>query len=177
MMDKQRFEVRRATDADAAAVQALVFPIMEEFGLGLAPDGADADLYNIQASYDDRGGWLELVSCNGVLVGTVGMYPLDRATVELRKMYLRADQRGSGLGKAMLARSIRQAAAAGFEEIVLETATVLEAAIGLYRRFGFERENDNSPSCGKTACDQVWRLQLDSFELPRTDIPLLEEGG
>lgn len=174
-MAKARFKVCAATDADAAEVRALVFPIMEEFGLGLAPAGADADLYKIEASYQARGGWLDLVRSDDQLVGTVGMYPLDDHTIELRKMYLRADQRGSGLGKALLARSIRRAAAAGYGEIVLETAAVLKAAIGLYRSFGFERDDGNRPGCGKQSCDQVWRLRLDQFQLPQIETPHLEE--
>ena len=169
------FHIRVATDADAKAVRGLVFPVMEEFGLGLAPAGVDADLYAIEASYTARGGWLELVSCAGVLIGTVGMYPIDEKVIELRKMYLRADMRGAGLGKALLARSIRRARQAGYREIVLETATVLESAIGLYQRYGFVRDPDDAPACGKQACDQVWRLQLETYQLPQMDYPELQE--
>ena len=174
-MSNSPFRVRAATDADAAAVRGLVFPIMQEFGLGLAPDGADADLFAIEASYTARGGWLELVTLEGELVGTVGMYPVDERVVELRKMYLRADHRGTGLGKAVLARSIGRARRAGFEEIVLDTATALEAAIGLYRRFGFVLQTGTSPGCGKSTCDQVWRLHLDGYRLPDTTMPQLQE--
>ena len=45
----------------------------------------------------------------------------------------------------------------GYEEIVLETASVLTEAIGLYRSFGFE------PIPGKPdtdRCDQAYRLRL-----------------
>ncbi|MDH3647511.1 MAG: GNAT family N-acetyltransferase [Gammaproteobacteria bacterium] len=169
------FEVRAATDADAEAVRGLVFPVMEEFGLGVVPDGADSDLYEIEASYTDRGGWLELLTRDGSLVGTVGMYPVGDDSIELRKMYLRADMRGAGLGKALLARSIERAQQAGFREIVLETATVLKTAIALYERFGFSRDVDDYPGCGKTACDQVWRLQLAGYELPNTNMPELQD--
>lgn len=173
-MNQHRVTIREATDADAEAVRRFVFPIMEEFGLGLAPGGADADLFDIGRHYAGRGGWLELVSDGGALVGTVGMVPQGDGVIELRKMYLRPDRRGQGLGKALLARSIRRAIDEGYREITLETATVLEAAIGLYRRFGFRREAGETPGCGKTACDQVWRLTLADYRPVPTDADRLK---
>lgn len=173
-MNQVSLEVRFATDADGPAIRGLVFPIMEGFGLGPDPEGADRDLTDVEASYFAVGGWLELVYADNKLVGTVGMLPVGEQVIELRKMYLHADMRGRGLGKVLLARSIDKARQAGYREIVLETATVLEAAIGLYRGFGFTRATDQYPGCGKRACDQVWRLQLDNFQPPETHLALIQ---
>ncbi len=173
-MSDSPYRIRPAADADGAAVRDLVFAVMNEFGLGLAPDGADADLYAIDDHYAARGGWLEIVLLDDAIVGTVGMVPQGDGVIELRKMYLRPDQRGAGLGKALLARSISRAGEAGYSKIVLETATVLEAAIGLYRRFGFVKV-ESAPGCGKSACDQVWRLELGAYRPPDNLPELFQE--
>lgn len=160
------YRIRRASDADSEAVCKLVFSVMEEFGLGTDPDGADADLKQVRSYYEKDGGWFELLQCNETLVGTVGMLPRADSQIELRKMYLLRSARGQGLGKALLAHAIDEARTRGFSEIVLETATVLETAIALYARFGFRRAGQEYAGCGKTACDQVWRLTLADYQPP-----------
>ena len=81
------------------------------------------------------------------LLGTVGLYPLDEGACELRKMYFTAPARGRGLGKYILERAIVQAKNLGFRRIILETASVLEAANHLYVKYGFRPlERDHLPS-------------------------------
>ena len=61
---------------------------MHEFGLTPEPGGTDADLNDIETEYFERGGLFEILEdANGNLLGTVGLFPLDEQTVELRKMY------------------------------------------------------------------------------------------
>lgn len=172
------FIVRPATDADSAAVRELVAEVSREFGLAADFSGDDADLVEVGTSYGQRRGWFELLCRDGHPVGTIGMMPMDAGTIELRKMYFRPDARGLGFGKALLMRNLERARQRGYRQVVLETATVLETAIALYARFGFERDDGGSVACGK-GCDQVWRLQLADYRAPdgvAANVPM-EEGG
>lgn len=145
--------LRPATNADAARVRALVFEVLGEFGLRPDPAGTDADLEDIEASYAARGGLFELLEDEGGrLVGTVGLYPLDHDTCELRKMYFVPELRGRGVGRELLERTVGQARRLGFKRVTLETASVLEAAVRLYTRFGFRPLTDEhlSPRCDRS---------------------------
>ena len=175
MPASEGFTVRQACDADSGAVSALVLAVSGEFGLRWDPEGYDADLKAVASSYGGRGGWFELLERRGELVGTIGLYPIGGADIELRKMYFRPSVRGLGLGKALLVRNLARARDAGFGAVMLETASVLEGAIGLYRRFGFARQQA-SPVGGDLGCDQVWRLELAGYELPEISVPLLDEA-
>jgi putative acetyltransferase len=73
-------------------------------------------------------------------------------------MYLHPDARGRGLGKLLLERALGQARALGFRRVELETAGVLEAAIALYRRYGFEPFDKPHVAA---RCDQAFALELD----------------
>lgn len=172
MCTSEPFTVRAARDDDSAAVSELVMNVSAEFGLRWDPDGYDADLRSVASRYGATGGWFELLERAGALVGTIGLYAHSRAEIELRKMYLRPAVRGLGLGKALLARNLARARDAGFGAVTLETATVLEGAIGLYRRFGFVRQEAGPAGYG-IGCDQVWRLELPGYELPAIPIPEL----
>ena len=59
---------------------------------------------------------------------------------EIKSMRAHPDARGTGAGKAMLTHLIERARQLGFSEVKLETGSgeLFEAAVGLYKSFGFE---------------------------------------
>jgi GNAT superfamily N-acetyltransferase len=149
---------RNATSADSAFVRALVESVLREYGLAFEADDTDADLNDLQASYECRGGVFYVVECPaGAIVGCGGLFPIDTDTVELRKMYLLPEARGRGLGKELLKRLLADARRLGYKRVRLETNSVLGEAIALYRRFGFVPVD--RPHSAKR-CDQTWELRL-----------------
>jgi len=154
----EQYTFRSASNRDAAAIKKVVFPVLREYGLKPDPDGTDADLGDVEESYIRAGGAFEVVQGpDGRVVGTVGLWPMNRRQAELRKMYLVPALRGRGLGKRLLERMLQKARQLGFQEVWLETNSVLKEAIGLYQKYGFvPTEKDHmSPRC-----DQVYRLRL-----------------
>jgi len=131
--------IRPASNYDLEPIAQLVFGILREFGLQPDPGGTDSDLQDIEANYLKRGGLFEIIEDrDGNLLGSVGVFPLDENTCELRKMYFVPEIRGLGLGSYVLQRAIDQAKELGFRRMVLETSSKLAAAQRLYVRFGFQ---------------------------------------
>ena len=156
-------KIRTACNGDGAAVRELVFAVLAEYGLRGDPAGTDADIADIEASYIVRGGCFEVVENEqGGIAGCAGMYPSEqhRGAIELRKMYLKKEMRGQGLGKQLIERAIAFARRRGFKRMELETSSKLVEAIGLYKKYGFRAVEDGQP-CDR--CDQVMMLQLQSF--------------
>ena len=150
--------IRRATRADDAAIRALVFGILGEYGMRPDPGGIDADLFDLDASYFARGGMFDAaIDPAGELVACCGSYAADERVVELRKMYVRGDQRGRGLGRRLLERALAHARGRGFERIELETASVLKEAMAMYERAGFVRL-PHAPHVAR--CDRAYALAL-----------------
>ena len=154
-MQKELPTFRPATRADGAAVQAMVFEILQEYQLFPDPANTDADLADLEHFY--RQGWFAVLEWEGQIVGSVGLLPESEDVMELRKMYLRRVHRGRGWGRLMLERSLREARALGARRITLGTATVLVEAIALYEQFGFQRIHSHHAAA---RCDQVWELDL-----------------
>jgi putative acetyltransferase len=150
--------IRSATNDDCERVAELVFEVLGEFGLEADPKTTDADLQDIEANYLQRGGLFEVIEDEQAnLLGSFGLYPLDKTTCELRKMYFVPSARGLGLGKYVLQRSIARARELGFKEIVLETSSKLIAANRLYAQFGFRLvDSDHLAS----RADQAYKLDL-----------------
>jgi len=151
-------KIRDAVPADGDAIRAVVTETLAEFGFPLESNGIDADLDDIHAAYQQRGGSFRvLVDDSGAVVGCGGIYPMDEQTAELRKMYFRPEVRGRGHGRELLVDLVETARAKHFDRIVLETASNLTAAIRLYERFGFAETKGSKHSC---RCDRAFVLKL-----------------
>jgi GNAT superfamily N-acetyltransferase len=151
--------LRPATNQDREAVASLVTTVLQEYGLKTDPCSTDQDLSDLEFHYQRRGGRFDVLENDrGEVVGCVGLYPIDTHCVELRKMYLRKDARGKGLGKKLLDHAVKSAKEMGYKRVTLETAAVLKEAIKLYTKYGFE------PFVAQhlaRRCDQAFVLELD----------------
>ena len=146
-----------ATNEDCDNVRDLVFGVLREYGLEPDRGGIDKDLDDIESSYIKRGGLFEVLeNKDGKLLGTVGLYPFDDDRIELRKMYFLPEIRGKGLGGKTLKRMIEVSKNKGYQQLILETASVLKEAIGLYEKFGFTESIDKHAP----RCDQSFYLNL-----------------
>jgi putative acetyltransferase len=157
-LQESDLKIRTATNLDGERIRALVFRTLEEFGLKPDPQTTDADLNDIETSYNYRGGLFEVIEDeSGKLLGTAGLYRLDDETCELRKMYFAPELRGRGMGRLMLGRTMSRARALGYKRMTLETASVLKKAIKLYTRFGFKPFDSGHKSARS---DQSYFLDL-----------------
>jgi putative acetyltransferase len=79
-----------------------------------------------------------LARYHGTSAGCGGIQLFGTAYGELKRMYVRPQFRGLGLGKLMLDHLVAYARDQGVDLVRLETGIYQEAAIGLYERMGFE---------------------------------------
>jgi putative acetyltransferase len=69
--------------------------------------------------------------------GCVGVRMLDPQTAEMKRLYVRAEHRGKGLGRALAEAAIEAAREAGCVRIVLDTLPKMQEAQALYRALDF----------------------------------------
>ncbi|MEI7855756.1 MAG: GNAT family N-acetyltransferase [Planctomycetota bacterium] len=154
----QNYTFRTASNQDISSIKELVFKVLLEFGLQPDSSSTDADLDDIEANYLNHGGMFYVIeNADGQIVGTGGIALSSSKVCELRKMYLTQSVRGMGLGKKMLHLLLAKAKRLGFQQVTLETASVLKNAIILYKAAGFL---PHQPDHLSTRCDQAFKLDL-----------------
>ncbi|NJM75972.1 MAG: GNAT family N-acetyltransferase [Acaryochloridaceae cyanobacterium RU_4_10] len=150
--------VRPWTPHDRIAAANIISTVLAEYGLVWDPEGADRDVLEVQTYYLNTGGDFWVVEHNRNIVATAGYYPINRGVeaVEIRKMYLLPSVRGQGLGRFLLHQLETAIAARHYQQIWIETASVLTEAVKLYECNGY------IPASGvETArCDRVYMKQL-----------------
>ena len=81
-----------------------------------------------------------LVALGGeTVIGLGALAPHGGGKVELCKLHVDRAMQGRGIGRLLCDRLIARARELDFDEIELHVTRTQVAAVGLYRRFGFER--------------------------------------
>jgi ribosomal protein S18 acetylase RimI-like enzyme len=141
------FTIRRALPEDHAAVARELTDYLAFIGDALDADGLDHDIAHWQEEYDGRTGVLLLVADPaGEVVGTAAVRLLEPGLGELKRMWLRPSCQGRGLGRRLMDACLDEARRLGCRALRLDTQAKLEAAVHLYRAYGFSeipRYNDN----------------------------------
>lgn len=82
-------------------------------------------------------GRLLLASRHGEAVGAVALQPVDALLARVKRMVVRPEARGQGIGRALLNRLVEEAREIGYRRLRLETLGFMTQAIALYRSLGF----------------------------------------
>lgn len=102
-----------------------------------------------------------MLEAEGEMVGCCAFMNRDAETVEVGKMAVTESHQGKGLGRILLQACVDRARFQGKKRLFLETNSKLEAAVRLYRKFGFvELPADAWPPTPYSRVDMVMELSL-----------------
>lgn len=133
-------DIRPVHEGDAEALIELVGSVYAEYpGCVLDLGGVDADLTAPRATSDEKGGDLWIVEDpDGEIVACCGWAPAGPDAIELKRLYVRADARGRGIGAWLVGQVEQVARERGADRVVLWSDTRFTAAHRLYERLGYE---------------------------------------
>lgn len=124
--------------SEVAQVKALVAEYVEGLGLDLGFQDIEAELSEFPGEYAPPEGQLLLAMSGEEAAGCVGLRPLEPGVCEMKRLYVRADYRGHGVGVQLARAVIREARELGYAAMRLDTLPSMKAAIGMYRELGFQ---------------------------------------
>ena len=123
-------------DLMSPAAQDLIEALNAELAGRYPEPGANHFRLDPQEVADGRGAFL-VAARAGRLVGCGAVRCIEERTGEIKRMFVRPEERGRGLGRALLAALETEARALGIARLVLETGLRQHEAMALYTRAGF----------------------------------------
>ena len=162
------FAIREIQPRDNARLAAIIRQTLTEFGAnrpGFA--WADPELDRLFEAYRDDGRVYYVVTQQQAIVGGAGIAPFlceYPDLCELQKMYLLPEQRGQGIGKALIDQLLETAQTIGYRGCYLETFDAMAAAIRLYEKSGFHPLTHPLGNSGHNSCNRFylrWLAQAD----------------
>ena len=96
-----------------------------------------ADAARMPGPYAPPRGGIWIADVNGTGVGCVALRPMTAHVAEVKRMFVAAEWRGKGLGRALLETLVAGARSRGYTNLRLGTLADMAAARGLYESVGF----------------------------------------
>ncbi|MFO1322450.1 MAG: GNAT family N-acetyltransferase [Burkholderiales bacterium] len=131
------------TGADYAQARTLFEEYAAWLGVDLCFQDFADELKGLPGDYAPPRGRLLLAGPPDATVGCIALRPLSVAGApegsvgEVKRMYVRPEGRGAGVGRALAVALIDEARAIGYRELMLDTLDRLADARRLYARLGF----------------------------------------
>ena len=149
-------EVKVIGRNDNEGIKNVIKTVLEEHGVN-KPGTAyfDESLNDMYGFYTNPNSIYFIAQQEGKIIGGAGIYPtagLPEDTCELVKMYLLAEVRGQGFGKALIDKCLAFAKQSGYKRVYLETMSELGKAVLMYEKFGFKVLDGPLGNTGHFAC-------------------------
>ena len=128
-----------ATPSHLETVRNLFIEYQRFLGVDLCFQNFDDELKLLPGKYcASRKGGLYLAEVNGKVAGCIAFHQMDENAAELKRLYVRDEFRGLGLGKALIERAMKDIRDFGYKNIKLDSMARLREARLMYDKLGFK---------------------------------------
>src|ERR1700730_14845337 len=122
-----------------AQARELFLEYAKSLGFSLCFQNFDQELANLPGDYAPPKGRLLLAECEGELAACVALHKLEAGICEMKRLYLRSQFRGHGLGRMLAERIIAEARQIGYQRMRLDTVEpVMKDAVAMYCKLGIK---------------------------------------
>jgi ribosomal protein S18 acetylase RimI-like enzyme len=120
------------------SVRELFLEYAQSLGFSLCFQGFDKELAELPGDYAPPDGRLLLATYEGQPAGCVALHNLAPEICEMKRLYVRPQFRGKGLGWTLAERIITDARHVGYKHLRLDTVEpMMKTAVAMYRQLGF----------------------------------------
>ncbi len=137
-MENKDITIRIAKDSnDFEEAKEIILEYAGWLGIDLCFQNFDHEINNLQEMYAEPTGALILASVKNKTIGVAGIRKFENNDCELKRMYVKEEYRGLGIGRKILEYAIELAKKMNYDKMKLDTHDSMKVAIKLYHDYGF----------------------------------------
>jgi putative acetyltransferase len=130
--------IQAQTVTELGAVRDLFVEYAQSLGFSLCFQGFDQELAHLPGDYSPPRGRLLLARIDGQPAGCVGLHAFKDDIGEIKRLYVKPEFRGHGLGRKLADTVIVEAKKIGYSALRLDSVEdKMRTAVAMYRAMGF----------------------------------------
>ena len=130
--------VHARASEDIAAIRELFLEYAASLGFSLCFQNFDKEVADLPGTYAEPAGRLLLARLDGKVAGCIALRQLDKLICDMKRLYVRPEARGHGIGWALALTLLDEASEIGYSSMRLDTVPgKMDSAIAMYRALGF----------------------------------------
>lgn len=150
--------IQASTDDQIQEARLLFKEYEANIGVSLCFQNFDRELANLPGDYAPPPGRLLLAVENDNIAGCIALRKLGPQLCEMKRLFVRPEYRGTGLGRVLVEKIVDEARQLGYAHMRLDTMPgKMDKAITLYRSVGFV---EIPPYCENPVADAKF-MELD----------------
>ena len=131
-------EIKKAqTATDFSHAKELILEYVAWLGLDLSFQNFDKEMETLPDMYGSGSGGLFIAFKNGEALGVAGIRKFGEKDGEVKRMYVKPNNRGLGIGQLLLSACLETARTLQYESVKLDTVDFMTSAFKLYKDNGF----------------------------------------
>ncbi len=135
--EKYNIEFRHVTRDMIGEVRQLFLEYAQSLPIDLGFQDFESELETLPGKYAPPSGILIIALIDNQAGGCVALRKIEENICELKRLYVREEYRGLGIGRSLIVIIIEEASKLDYRSVRLDTLPTMKKAQALYKSFGF----------------------------------------
>jgi putative acetyltransferase len=133
------YQIIEVNTPELLAETKILFREYEKWlNVSLCFQGFEEEVITLPGKYAPPDGRLYIVKSENTLCGCIGLRKIEDGICEMKRLFLKTEMRGKGIGNALIAKIIQDAKTIGYIKMRLDTIKEkMPKAVEIYKSYGF----------------------------------------
>ena len=122
---------------DQQELERLIYEYVDWLDIDLSYQNFAAEMARLDALFTLPSGVYQFALVDGSIAGGVGFRAIDTQTAEVKRLYVRSQFQGLGVGRVLMEHLLERLKALGYSRVVLDAVPPTRHAQKLYLQMGF----------------------------------------
>lgn len=123
--------------SDSRELRRLIYEYTDWLGIDLSYQDFEGEMASLETLFSLPSGQYTFAMVGSAVAGGVGFRRIDEHTAEVKRLYVRPDQQGSGIGWLLMENLVLKLKGLGYDRLVLDAVPPTRKAQALYEKMGF----------------------------------------